>query len=253
MEMLRRALAFLGLLGALAFGAAFATSIIDPGFVESIGRELIRQQVEVRMGKAIAALDDSFLLKQARRMAKAESANAAELGRIAERMPDRIKKIVAEMGDQGCACRKLLLQASDPRSMVELQSAGAARAAERLDAMIRTRYMQTAMQLQREFRIFTGTTAVVFALLFVAAVARPKANVHLLPAAVVLVVTSAIAAYLYLFNQDWLHTIVFSDYVGLGYVAWLAVAFASLCDIIFNRARVTVAALAVVSAPLATC
>lgn len=44
---------------------------------------------------------------------------------------------------------------------------------------------------------------------------------------------------LYIFGQDWLHTIVFNDYVGLGYFAYLGVAVAFLADVAFNRARVS--------------
>lgn len=253
MDRLRRALALLGIVGALVLGVAFATSIADPVFVESIGRELIRREVEARVGRAVAAVDESVLADRARRMLKVESENSAQLRRIAEQMPDRISKVLAQVRDPACSCRRLLLEASDPRTVVEWGAASAARTAERLDALIRTRYLQTAAQLQREFRIFTGTTAAVFALLAIAALARPKANLHLLPAAVILLVTSGVAAYLYLFNQDWLHTVVFSDYLGFGYVAWLGVACACLFDIIFNRARLTVAALSVLAAPLATC
>jgi hypothetical protein len=43
----------------------------------------------------------------------------------------------------------------------------------------------------------------------------------------------------YLFEQNWFHTILFNDYVGFGYFAYLGVAVAFLADIAFNRARVT--------------
>ena len=50
---------------------------------------------------------------------------------------------------------------------------------------------------------------------------------------------ASLTAYLYLFNQNWLHTIIFSDYVGMTYIAYLAVAFSFICDLLFNRARIT--------------
>ena len=54
-----------------------------------------------------------------------------------------------------------------------------------------------------------------------------------------LLAAASITAYLYLFNQNWLHTLLFSDYVGLAYLGYLGAAFALLSDIIFNRARIT--------------
>ena len=47
--------------------------------------------------------------------------------------------------------------------------------------------------------------------------------------------TSAI----YLLNQDWLHAVVYSDYVGFAYLGYLALASALLADVVFNRARAT--------------
>ena len=64
-----------------------------------------------------------------------------------------------------------------------------------------------------------------------------------MPAAVVLLAASVVVAYLYLFQQDWLRTIVFARYVGLWYFADLGLAFAVLGDVVLNRARVTARAL----------
>jgi hypothetical protein len=91
----------------------------------------------------------------------------------------------------------------------------------------------------REFRIFTSANAIVFALLGITALIRRKAGMQLVLPAVVLVGAAVIVAGFYLFNQDWFHTILFNDYVGFGYFAYLGVAVAFLADIAFNHARVT--------------
>ena len=44
-------------------------------------------------------------------------------------------------------------------------------------------------------------------------------------------------------QQNWLHALVFSDDVGVGYVASLSVACGFLCDIALNRAPVASAML----------
>ena len=68
---------------------------------------------------------------------------------------------------------------------------------------------------------------------------RQRAALQLALPAVVLAGAVVITTTLYLFNQNWLHTVLFSQYVGLGYVAYLGLAVAFLADIVFNRARVT--------------
>ena len=54
-----------------------------------------------------------------------------------------------------------------------------------------------------------------------------------------LVVAAVVTAGLYLFAQDWLRTLVFADYLGFGYVAYLLLALAFLTDVAFNRARIS--------------
>lgn len=46
-------------------------------------------------------------------------------------------------------------------------------------------------------------------------------------------------SYFYIFEQDWFYTILYNDYTGFAYIGYLAVVFAFLCDVVFNRARVT--------------
>ena len=100
--------------------------------------------------------------------------------------------------------------------------------------------MEVAEKLTREFRIFTGSNALVFAVLALAAYTKRGAGVLLIPPALLLVIAAGIDGYLYIFSQNWLHTIVFSDYTGFAYVAYMGVVFAFLCDVAFNRGRMTV-------------
>ena len=93
--------------------------------------------------------------------------------------------------------------------------------------------------LLREFRIFTAANALIFLLLGATTYWRRTAGLQLLLPAVVLVGSATLVGAFYLFAQDWLHTILFSDYVGLGYFAYVGMEAVCLADIVFNRARVT--------------
>lgn len=235
---LRSCILVVGLLGLLVFGGALVASYTRPGFVERVARDLIRQQVEQRVHDKIAALDAPFLAGRAERLAKAHAEEVALAKRhLAEQLPARVAAVIAEMQDLSCACRNAV--ETGVREGLQGWMAGAAQAQARLVALIRTQYMAISGQLLREFRIFTGTNALVCAALLFAALRKPAAGVQLLPAAVVLVGAAALTAYLYLFNQDWLHALVFSDFVGLAYLGYLGTAFAFLCDVLFNRARIT--------------
>ena len=101
------------------------------------------------------------------------------------------------------------------------------------------RPLKTAQALTREFRIFTGANAALFMLLALTTLARRRATLQLALPALVLIGAAGIVAFFYLFSQDWLHAIVFADYVGLGYFVYLAICIALLADILLNHARFT--------------
>lgn len=238
MHLIRKLVLAFGIVGFLFFGAAFVASVANPGLVEQVAKDVIRYQVEKNVRERIESIDERFLTKRAEAIAKGYADEIAISKRqLSEQLPERIAAVIAEMRNLDCECRKKI--GSSLRAGTEWRILSSWRAQEHLATLIRTKYMETANKITREFRIFTGTNAFVFALLIFAVLLKRQAGLHLLPSALILLVAASFTAYLYLFNQNWLHTLVFSDYVGLAYIGYLSVAFAFLCDIIFNRARVT--------------
>lgn len=238
MKALRLFLLCLSGIGSTVFGAALAVSLLNPGFVERVAKDIIRHQIEVKVREKIDALESGFLSSRAGAILHTQEQELQRIRQmLASQLPERIGRVMHEMADLDCECRKKLEGAV--RSGLEARAASVLQMQERLTALIRTQYMDTAQQLTREFRIFTGSNALAFLLLGVAVLVRRTAGVHLVPAAVVLIGASAVASTLYLFHQNWLHTLLFSDYLGWGFVAYLALLYAFLCDVLVNRARVT--------------
>jgi hypothetical protein len=199
LAMLRKTLLAISAVGALAFGAAFAMSWIRPVLVERAMRRVVQRELEQEIGKHI--------------------------GSAATR---RVAKVVAEMQDPDCPCRSVFVKAA--ARFLKLHAA---------IPPIRVHYVRVIRALMRELRIFTAANALVFLLLGITTYARKRAGLQLLLPAAVLLTASTVVAALYLFAQNWLHTIVFHDYVGLGYFAYLSLAVAFLSDIAFNHARVS--------------
>ena len=238
MSVVRALALWLGVVGALVFGAGFVASLVAPGRVEQVGKDAIRAQVEQRVNEKIDALDAGFALRMAERLHAEQAArirNAQD--QLRRNLPARIAAVVGEMADLDCPCRQKIENWLEDGLREDIASTE--RMQERLTRLIRAQYMDTAAQLQREWRIFTGANALVFGLLAAAVLIRRRATWHLLPATALLVLAAAVTAYFYLFQQNWLHTIVFNDYVGWGYFGYLGAAFAMTCDVAFNRARVT--------------
>ena len=235
---LRTALAVFGTTGALAFGAAFVISFLNSGVVERIAKDIIRYEVEKRVREKINSIDSEFLTQRAGRFIKGYAAEISAAKRqLTDGLTQRLATVIAEMQNLDCECRRKI--ETSIRGGFEWRISAASQATDRLNTLVRTKYMETAAKLTREFRVFTGTNAIVFALLAFATLIKRRAGLHLVPPAFVLVIAASLTAYLYLFNQNWLHTIIFSDYLGFGFVAYLSVAFVFLCDIIFNHGRIT--------------
>ncbi|QMU61675.1 MAG: hypothetical protein GKR92_08185 [Gammaproteobacteria bacterium] len=141
------------------------------------------------------------------------------------------------MRDLDCECRKkyaALIKDNFQIRLVSLQAAN-----EKLGDYMKTKYMAVVTELKRDIRIFTGSNMLIFFLLLVASLLKPKAMTHLFLPGVLLVTSTLICSYFYIFEQNWLFTIIYSDYLGYGYLAYVGVLFLFLCDIVFNRGRVT--------------
>jgi hypothetical protein len=240
--MLRGILGFAGTVGGLFFGLLFVASFASPGFVERVGRELIRLQVQNETQEYVRALDESFLAGHAARLIRKnqESVRRAR-AQLQAGLHTRIAAVIAEMQNLDCECRDKLesgLQESLQAGLLgEIDRA--TQAQERLTRLIRAKYMETTAQLAREFRIFTGANALVFAAIFLAALRKLRAGPLLLPAAGLLLLSCGTTAALYLFNQNWLHTLVFGDFTGFAYLGYMGTVFALLCDIFFNHGAIT--------------
>jgi len=226
-----------GIVGTVLFGSAFVLSFSSPLLVENLGKEIIRIEIEHRLGTQLDALSGSRMARLAQKaLGRTDSEIAAVRREIEAGIPDKLASVMTDMRRADCECRKRNAVYTQQRQATQLASLIQMRA--RLVEFIESAYQQTTASLVREFRIFTASNALVFLALVGVTARRRRVGLQLALPAIVLVTASAVTAMLYLFAQDWLHTIVFGSYIGLAYMAYLVFAIALLCDIAFNRARV---------------
>jgi hypothetical protein len=72
---------------------------------------------------------------------------------------------------------------------------------------------------------------------------RPQFMKQLSVPTYLLLASTIYCAYSYVFEQNWLLIVIYSDYLGFAYLGYLSVVFLLLCDFVLNRARVTLAIL----------
>jgi hypothetical protein len=110
---------------------------------------------------------------------------------------------------------------------------------DRIKQFIQASYMEVATDLKRDIRIFTATNAGVFLLLVLVSVLKPQGVRHLFVPALLLCVATLVCAYGYVFEQNWLLTVIHGSYLGIAYSFYMGVVFLFLCDIALNHGRVT--------------
>lgn len=235
---MRQTILGLSLAGTLLFGIAFILSWLNPIWIERMASTAVRVEVEREAGERVDALSGAPIVGLAQRTlgrtdAEIESTREA----VRSEIPANVTRVTTAMLDRDCACRARLKSLADAGARQRLLSLSQLRV--RLTSLIESAYADVRKKLLREFRIFTASNAAALAMLGVVTLVRPKARLQLMLPAAALAGGVVVTTGLYLFAQDWLHTILFDDYVGLAYVVWLSVVVLLLTDILGNRARVS--------------
>jgi hypothetical protein len=117
--------------------------------------------------------------------------------------------------------------------------AATGRAKARVSDLIKEKYTETAEKLRADLTIFLSTNLIAFMSVFAITFMQLWRARYVVYPALLLTVTVVVCSGLYLFNTNWLYTILFQDYYGYGYAAIVGVIYLVLLDIAINRARVT--------------
>jgi len=235
---MRRAILILSLLGASVFAGAFFLSYAQPLLVERAATTVLRIEIEREVGARLDAQFESGIVAFAQRaLGRTDAQIARTRQQLREDVEWKVGEVVSKMLDPDCTCRQRLQALARQWHVEKLRSLQQAR--EQLQHVVESAYATVRRDLLREFRIFTASNAIAFALLALVALLRKRANLQLLLPALAISGAVLVSASLYLFNQDWLQTIVLGDYVGWGYAMYLSTVALLLADILMNHARVT--------------
>lgn len=232
----------IGVIGAAIFLIFFAFTYSVPGWVETFAADYIESEAQEKIDSSIDAIrppeSDSALARLAQSMYEK---NEAEIEQSKANLKNKVHEqwaaALATIRDLDCECRQKWedkFESGFNTNIALLQAAN-----EQISSFIHSTYMDVATELKRDIRIFTASNAAVFILLLLVSFLKPQAIVHLFLPGVLLAVSTLVCSYFYLFEQNWLLTIINNSYLGFAYLAWLGIVFLFLCDVVFNRARVT--------------
>ena len=231
-----------GIIGILLFGTAFGFTFGVPGFVEDIGKDFIKQRIADETNEKIESIKfqgkDSKLGKLAEKIYKRNENKINELkNSLKNKAHEKLADIIAEMRDLDCECRDKYAQKFKDGFHFRIFSLQKANVI--LMDFIKTQYMETVKKLKMDLRIFSGSNTLIFILLLLISLLKPRAIMHLFIPGVLLLISTIICSYFYLFEQNWFFTILYDTYLGWGYLIYLGVVFGFLCDVMFNKGQVT--------------
>lgn len=235
----------IGLFGSLLFIPLFIFTFLDPQAIEKTGRTFIEYQLEAEVSKKV----DGISLPKASQLELALGNKAKELREQTEQKIEKLKlqlkndapEMIAQqlraLKDLDCECRTKW--AARIRSIKLNQLLSLEVAKQKLTDFTQAKYMEIVSNLTADVRIFLGSNAILFLMILLISFTKPQAISHLLFPSILMVISTAICSYFYLFEQNWFYTIIYNDYTGFAFVGYLIFVFAFLCDIAFNRAKVT--------------
>ena len=239
----RLVLRIIGVAGAALFAFFFVLTYHRPAWVEDFAASYIESQVAKKVDATIDNLAppaaDSALSRYAAELYRKNEAKISgykELlkGEVREQLAICIPE-VREMSEELRRKLESWVEEGAKLSIGELQLDNS-----RLVGLIQSGYLAVVADLTRDIRIFAASNAIAFLLLVLVSILKPGAARELFVLAVLLTISTVTCTYLYVFEQNWLLTIIHGDYLGFAYAAYLGVAFLFLCDVWFNKARVTI-------------
>lgn len=223
-----------GIAGLAVFASFFVLTFSVPQWVETFARDYITERVTERvdatLGSSLAAANEA-LPEAARRLLER---NTSHIEKLQERSHELLESALAEIRDPDCACRLRAWLDSSIESPTALEPVN-----QQLRFLVHGTYVRVVADLKREIRVFTAINGGAFLLLLIVSFAKPGAARHLFVPGLLLVASTLLCTFLYVFEQNWLLTIVEGSYVGYAYAGWLGIAYLFLCDIALNRGRVT--------------
>lgn len=232
----------LGIVGATIFSFFFVLTYLTPTWVEDFASDYIEREASKRVDGSIDAIQvpksDSALARLAKSMyEKNEGQIEARREQLRGNVHKHLAAAMAQIRDLDCECRRKTerwLKEGFETDIRFLQATN-----DRIVEFIQYKYATVAEELKRDIRIFAACNATAFLLLLLVSFLKPNAIVHLFLPGVLLAASTLVCSYFYIFEQNWLLTIIHSEYLGFAYLGWLGFVFLIFCDIVLNRARIT--------------
>ena len=111
---------------------------------------------------------------------------------------------------------------------------------ENVNALIKGHYIKVIEQLLNDFRIFAGSNVLIFLSILILSLIKTEHEKALMVAGGLVTCGTLVSIGIYLFNQNWFHALLFNDYMGWGYLVYVATITGFLADVVFNKGKISI-------------
>ncbi|MEL6667001.1 MAG: hypothetical protein AAFQ24_12780 [Pseudomonadota bacterium] len=232
----------LTMIGTAVFASLFLYIAFAPKDFDERTREFAVSQIESKVDDQLATVANSETAERVSEFA----------GRISDRLQSRVDEMRGSLDDgideliagvlaAACKldCERRDQAARSVRDFYENSILRHSMVLDRLESLVVGEYDAVMTELRSDLRIFSGSTALAFGLAMLLSFFRGRAAAHLVPISIALTVSTILAVAWYALGQDWVMTVLFSNYWGWAYSVLLGGLSVLMIDIAANRARVT--------------
>jgi len=237
-RVMKISLCIIGIIGLVIFAALFYATYGIPEAVEESAKGFVKRQIEKEVKEKYQEIEASTILDKAFLVAENLGYEEDQIREnIKNKLPEKIAEVIASMCGYDCERKKTLTKSIAAGYLERIADIQIAQ--QQLGQIIKGKYMEIVGNLRADLRIFLGSNAAMFLILLLISTLKPKAVAHLFLPGIFLLISTIAASAIYIFGQDWFYTILYNEYMGFGYIAYILVIFGFLMDIAFNKARVT--------------
>jgi len=227
---------------AIIYGTAFVYSLTSPEKIEYKARGFIKKQVAKKTHQKIdnigSKYKDNKLVKLSTKIFKKKAAQLKFYKEaLKSKIDEKLVAVMAKMKDMDCECRQKYKQIFHSFLINKINNLKTA--TKTLEAFMTQQYMFIVKKIIKDFRIMIGSSFLALLIILVLMYKKPQVSIQVNMLAGMMAITTLVASYFYVFKQNWFYTIVYNDFIGYAYLVYLGIIFVFLCDIIFNKARVT--------------
>lgn len=114
-------------------------------------------------------------------------------------------------------------------------------------SILSAKYQQILVKLEKDLLIFFVCNSIIFLAILLLVLVRPKHTTQIYLPCALIVTATILSIIIYICGQNWFYSIIYNNYVGYSYLAYVCLISAQILDIALNRGRITAEILNVLS------